>query len=250
MKTPKLFLTAALIVVTLNSCFISEADSSAEIEGFWISTKETSNNFGSAENAVLLIKNVGAEGLSARCCFIGNNEFKMECRFIDVRYDSIAKRISVIDSDSDTLILTYDAESEMLKGGIHSDEITPVNFVRAEKDFTNLFYPRKPERSGQITYRYQQPEQIENSLQTDDIFKYVKDSVAVYRFMERILEQKSGHLESLLIIKDGKLILEEYFFDYSRTKLHRINSCTKSITSLLLGITLDRHNIRQLCKLS
>jgi len=243
MKTPKLFLTAALIVVTLNSCFISEADSSAEIEGFWISTKETSNNFGSAENAVLLIKNEGAEGLSARCCFIGNNEFKMECRFIDVRYDSIAKRISVIDSDSDTLILTYDAESEMLKGGIHSEEITPVNFVRAEKDFTNLFYPRKPERSGQITYRYQQPERIENSLQTDDIFKYVKDSVAVYRFMEWILEQKSGHLESLLIIKDGKLILEEYFFDYSRTKLHRINSCTKSITSLLLGITLDRHNI-------
>lgn len=243
MKTPKLFLAAALIIFSFNNCSNSNTTVTAEIEGMWISTKETSSNFGIAENAVLLIKKDSTNKLTARCCFIGNNEFKMECKFIDVQYDSIAKRISIIDSDSDTLIFSFDSEKKMLKGGIHSEEIEPVNFIRTEKDFTNLFYPRKPDSHGHISYRYVRPEQIDDFFQTDVLFKFVKDSIAVHKFMDRILKQKSGHLESLLIIKDGKLILEEYFFDYSRMKLHRINSCTKSITSLLLGITLDRNNI-------
>ncbi|MEW6195443.1 MAG: serine hydrolase [Bacteroidota bacterium] len=218
--------------------------SNDDIEGMWISTDETSTNFGDADHAVLLIKKDSTNKLIARGCFIKNEQFKMGCKFIDAQYDSIAKRITIIDSDLDTLIFILDAESKMLIGGVHTeDEINPVNFVRAEKDFTNLFYPRIPDSRGQMTYRYIKPEQIDNYLLTDSIFKFVKDSVAFYNFMDRILKQKSGHLESILIIKDGKLILEEYFFDYNRMKLHRINSCTKSVTSLLLGITLKRNNI-------
>lgn len=241
MNLPKLFLSAALIVISFYSCTIDNNSFTTNIEGMWISTKETSTNFGDADNAVLLIKKDNDNKLTARCCFIGNNEFKMGWKFMDVQYDSIAKRLHIIDSDSDTLIFTLDAESKMLTGGVHSkDEIKPLNFVRTEKDYTNLFYPRKPESSGQIAYSYNKPEQIDNYLMTDSIFKFVKDSTAFYNFIDRILQQKSGHLESILIIKDGKLILEEYFFDYNPTKLHRINSCTKSITSLLLGISLYR----------
>jgi len=242
MTIPKLILASALIVISLNGC--SNKNTTDNIEGLWISTEETSSNFGIAENAVLFIKKDSNNKLTARCCFIGNDEFKMDCKFIDVQYDGIAKRIYIIDSDLDTLIFSLDAESNMLIGGVHSeDEINPVNFVRTEKDFTNLFYPRIPDSRGQITYRYIKPEQIDNYLQTDSIFKFVKDSTSVYKLMERIIKQNSGRLESILIIKDGKLILEEYFFDYNRTKLHRINSCTKSVTSLLLGIALNRYKI-------
>lgn len=242
MTIPKLILASALIVISLNGC--SNKNTTDNIEGLWISTEETSSNFGIAENAVLFIKKDSNNKLTARCCFIGNDEFKMDCKFIDVQYDGIAKRIYIIDSDLDTLIFSLDAESNMLIGGVHSeDEINPVNFVRTEKDFTNLFYPRIPDSHGQITYRYIKPEQNDNYLQTDSIFKFVKDSTSVYKLMERIIKQNSGRLESILIIKDGKLILEEYFFDYNRTQLHRINSCTKSVASLLLGIALNRNKI-------
>lgn len=249
MNIPKLFLSTVLIVISFNSCNNDNNSFTTDIEGVWISTKATSTNFGVAENAVLLFKKDSNSELTARSCFIQEDEFKMEWKFINVQYDSIAKRITLLDSDSDTLILTLDTENKMLKGGVHTeDEINPVNFVRTEKDFTNLFFPRIPDSRGQITYKYIKPEQIDNYLQTDSIFKFVRDSVALYNFMVSILEQKSGHLESILIIKDGKLILEEYFFDYNRTKLHRINSCTKSITSLLLGITLDRHKMSNVGK--
>lgn len=140
MNQLKVFFSWAFIAIFLNSCFDKNSSSSNDIEGMWISTKETSTDFGDAENAVLLIKKDSDNNLTARCCFIGDNEFKMGWKFNDVQYDSIVKRIEIIDSDSDTLILTLDAESKMLKGGVHSeDEIKPVNFVRTEKDFTNLF---------------------------------------------------------------------------------------------------------------
>ena len=48
-------------------------------------------------------------------------------------------------------------------------------------------------------------------------------------------------MESLLVLKDNKLIIEEYFYTYDREKLHHIHSCTKSITSILLGIALEQH---------
>ena len=244
MNRTKLFFTWTLIIISLSSCFNQNSISNINIEGLWISTKETSTNFGDAENAVLLIKKDSTDKLTARGCFVLNNEFKMKLKFIDVQYDSIAKRIYIVDSDLDTLIFNLDAENNMLIGGVHSeDEINLVNFVRTEKDFTNLFYPRKPDSRGQITYRYDRPEQIDSFLQTDSIFRFVKDSSAVYKLMEKIINEKFGRLESILIIKDGKLVLEEYFYGYNRTKLHRINSCTKSITSLLLGITLNRNKM-------
>jgi len=117
-----------------------------------------------------------------------------------------------------------------------------LDFIRDEKtDENRLFYPRPAGVNGSIEYIYHQPEQIDNYLQTGSIFKFITDSTAFYSLMERIIKQKFGRLESLLILKDKKLVLEEYFYGYDRTQLHDIHSCTKSITSLLLGISLDRH---------
>lgn len=244
MDIVKLLLAFALIVISSYNCSNKNAIPANSIEGMWISTEETSSGFGDANNVVLFIRRDNANNLTARCCFTRNDEFKMEWKFIDVQYDSTTNTVYMIDSDLDTLICSLDAENKMLKGGVHSEnEIKPVNFIRTEKDFTNLFYARKPDSRGQMIYIYKQPEQIGDYLLTESIFNFVRDSVAFYSFMDRVIKQKSGRLESILIIKDGKLIIEEYFFDYNSTKLHRINSCTKSVTSLLLGISLNHNKI-------
>ena len=49
---------------------------------------------------------------------------------------------------------------------------------------------------------------------------------------------------SLLIIKDGKLVLEKYFNGFGREKLNSLKSATKSITSILIGIALDKGLIK------
>ena len=49
-----------------------------------------------------------------------------------------------------------------------------------------------------------------------------------------------GFVDGLLVIRNGKLIAEEYFNGYSRHKPHQIYSDTKSFMSALIGIALAK----------
>jgi CubicO group peptidase (beta-lactamase class C family) len=55
---------------------------------------------------------------------------------------------------------------------------------------------------------------------------------------------KQLHLHSLLIVRNGYLVTEAYFFPYRPEALHGIYSCTKSFTSALIGIAMDKGFIR------
>ena len=49
-------------------------------------------------------------------------------------------------------------------------------------------------------------------------------------------------IHSVLIIKDGYIVAEQYYSDnYGIDSLHPIASCTKSITSALFGIAIEEH---------
>jgi CubicO group peptidase (beta-lactamase class C family) len=50
------------------------------------------------------------------------------------------------------------------------------------------------------------------------------------------IEQELPFLDSLLIVKDGYLVCEEYFNGYDAERLHPVHSVTKSVMSALFGI--------------
>ena len=50
-------------------------------------------------------------------------------------------------------------------------------------------------------------------------------------------------IHSVLLVKNGKLILEEYFYGHTPDTKHEVHSVTKSITSILVGIARDRRMI-------
>lgn len=47
------------------------------------------------------------------------------------------------------------------------------------------------------------------------------------------------NLHSLLIVKDGILVFEEYFRGNNQNNLHFVASVTKSVTSILVGIAIE-----------
>jgi CubicO group peptidase (beta-lactamase class C family) len=47
-------------------------------------------------------------------------------------------------------------------------------------------------------------------------------------------------IHSILIVKDGCLVFEEYFYHYYQGNRHTLASVTKSITSLLVGLAIDQ----------
>lgn len=58
--------------------------------------------------------------------------------------------------------------------------------------------------------------------------------------LTRAEEGDFGNLDSLIIIKDDFIVLERYFGEQTRDKLHPIFSATKSVASVLIGIAIDQ----------
>ena len=66
---------------------------------------------------------------------------------------------------------------------------------------------------------------------------------ATYRAIAR---DEAGLVHSQLVVRSGRLGGEEYFHGYTRQDLHEVQSVTKSIASLLIGIAVDRGQIESI----
>jgi CubicO group peptidase (beta-lactamase class C family) len=62
--------------------------------------------------------------------------------------------------------------------------------------------------------------------------------------MNELLEGEYGRYNSFLVARENRLICEEYFYSYHAEELHPIESVTKSVTSLLVGIAIEQGKIR------
>lgn len=218
------------------------------IDGLWQCTTDTEYQYphGTLKYFIKIYGDAFGE-ITARGCFMWDDRFYDYWEFDTVRFIESTNELLLIDNEGGKYRGTIDIKKEEIRGFAfwepeNKNDSIKLNFQRAEEEDVNkLFFPITPGTEGSIAYTYYQPEQNDNYLNTGSIFNYITDSTSFYDVMGKIIKQKFGRLESLLIIKDQKLILEEYFYGYNKTQLHYINSCTKSITSLLLGILLEHH---------
>ena len=56
----------------------------------------------------------------------------------------------------------------------------------------------------------------------------------------RIQDGTFRKVDGIVVVKSGKILIEEYFNGYDRDKLHEIRSATKSFGSALMGIAIDK----------
>ena len=61
--------------------------------------------------------------------------------------------------------------------------------------------------------------------------------------MEHV-KKKNFSIDSILIVRNGYLVLDAYFYPFSKGQKHIIHSCTKSIMSALIGIVIDKGYIK------
>ena len=71
----------------------------------------------------------------------------------------------------------------------------------------------------------------------------ILDSTIINNLIAKITAGDYGLIHSLLIYKDDTLVVEEYFRGYNRESLHVCYSVTKSVTSALIGIAIDKDHI-------
>ena len=217
--------------------------------GIWVSTTDTVNGVPESNWTTALLIDAGNERkIEARGCFMWEGSYFNPWEIEQASYIDSIRTLTLLDSDGDRYVGIADPDLQTIRGYIWSDdpgEVTPfdtVDFIRADPGLAQtLFYPRPPGDGSETAYRYRQPETTGDGLKTSDISTYGVDTTALNALLTQLLSQEYGRLESLLVMKDSRLVLEEYFYGYNRTKKHNIHSCTKSIASLLLGIAMEQH---------
>jgi CubicO group peptidase (beta-lactamase class C family) len=103
------------------------------------------------------------------------------------------------------------------------------------------FSPRvTPYGLPQREYTYQQPEAVDDGWDTASLNETDINPEKIDEMMLDILGRNDKNIHSVLLIKNGKLALEEYFYGYNRDTSHFLASVSKSITSILIGIAIDQ----------
>src|SRR5579863_6169374 len=70
------------------------------------------------------------------------------------------------------------------------------------------------------------------------------DSAVLVRGLREIADQ-TKHLHSLLIARNGCIVVEAYWPPYNRETKHYLNSATKAILSALVGIAVQEKRMRE-----
>jgi len=122
-----------------------------------------------------------------------------------------------------------------------------VNLVRNNLVKTYLTEPLPGSDKKGFTYHYHQPENVDDNINTTHC-QTSNDSAFIHSLLSEIIGGSYGRMNSFLLFKNNQLVCEEYFYGYSKNDAHPIESCTKSITSLLIGIAKDKGYIKNLNK--
>jgi len=87
---------------------------------------------------------------------------------------------------------------------------------------------------------YSLPFREENGLQVADVTGTSIVSEILTDIIAEIGREVYGRYHSFLLVKNGKLVAERYFYGFERDDLHPLESVTKSVVSLLSGILYDQ----------
>lgn len=107
---------------------------------------------------------------------------------------------------------------------------------------------------------YHQPENIDDGLHIGTLETVNIDTAIIAAVVNKIRCGKFGEVHSMLIYKDNMLVLEEYFqghkykwdapsyygelVNWNKDMSHSMMSCTKSYTSVCIGIAIDQGFIK------
>jgi len=139
--------------------------------------------------------------------------------------------------EQDVATGTYDAEAKVItlifpgRGGSY-------DFARDNDD--SAFYPRG-KHPGR--YLYHPPPAFDDGWPVSTLDAENIDRATIEKYVQGILDmpmdsKDTPQFHGVLIARHGKLVLEEYFHDQNRDKLHNVRSASKSLSSLLIGAAM------------
>ena len=141
-------------------------------------------------------------------------------------------------SEGAKFVGNFATDDETLEGILHfRGNKLPLNFLKVDDWATRM--PARMDDQGQPlkSWGYQPPDRVDDgwsvaALNEDEI----QDLDELF---QHVVDGRYQGLDAVLVARNGQLVLEEYFHFGNRDEIHTLQSVTKSVTSLLLGIAHD-----------
>jgi len=132
-------------------------------------------------------------------------------------------------------------DSNLIRGGFSctNEPFDSINLTKNNEARYFLTEAKPHCNESDYNYQYREPVFFDETIPTAYL-QTPNDSLFIYSLIQKIIGNQYGRINSFLLVKNGSLICEEYFYGYTRNNLHQIESATKSITSLLIGIAKDK----------
>lgn len=98
---------------------------------------------------------------------------------------------------------------------------------------------------GQQSYSYTEPTNRSDGWNTHNLLSEHIDSTKIFRLFNQLNGQKH-RMNSVLLVREGQLEIEEYFNESTTDTRQDLRSVTKSIISILMGIAVDKGFVRSI----
>src|SRR6476620_2975228 len=101
-------------------------------------------------------------------------------------------------------------------------------------------------------YRYTIPTKTDDGWEVSSLSREHLAAEPINQLFDRIADGTYKNIHSVLVVRNGKLITEEYFSGrdsngdfrkYNRDRWHELASISKSVNSISIGIAIDQHLI-------
>ena len=131
------------------------------------------------------------------------------------------------------------------KGKVMSYTVNGKTFAYINSDFEKRdVYPRKELFHNPDAYVYTSPVKNDDGLEVGDLKTVFRNPLPILDMVKETIKGAYPDVHSILIYKDDKLVLEEYFYGYDKHEPHQLRSATKPFIGSLVGIAIDKGMIR------
>jgi CubicO group peptidase (beta-lactamase class C family) len=97
-----------------------------------------------------------------------------------------------------------------------------------------------PRASGHSKYRERAPLRLDDGWPTATPSAEGIDPGPIADLVDAIVTQEMTLTHSVLVARRGRLVVEEYFYGFDRDTWHDMRSASKTVTSALVGLAVDR----------
>ena len=143
----------------------------------------------------------------------------------------------LLEANGKKFVGTYDEPSETLSIQL-ADWLPPFRFTRRTRKDAVGFYPCLGEEPA--SWEYREPVRRDDGWSVSSLKREGMRETQIAKLVEHILKSDpastSFRIQSLLIARHGKLILEEYFYGFSQDRVHDMRSAGKTFAPVLVGL--------------